>query len=669
MIATRNFPDPILPIWEDFISGKNDAQGMRSKVGDSWRRCRDNSVNPHDSSPHEKIDDSVLAKLLTEKEDLITTAKPIMSNLYEFVSGSGFVVVLADERGRIIELYGDDDTGNNLLTKDFFRGAVWQEKAAGTNAIGTAAIIHSPVQISGAEHYCQKYHGLTCSASPIFDHRQQVIGILDISGVSHMSHLHTLGMAVAAATAITAQLDIRSKNRELAVTNNRLTNIFNTISDGVLMVDIQGILRQINPAAREILGGAEQDFLGVSIERLFSSNTALTRRMITGKEHFADVELLVDNNISKFHCLASGEPVIDEHDKVIGGVIILRPIKQIQNLVNRFSGYRATLQFDDIVGESTEILETKRMAAFAATTSSNILLQGESGTGKEIFAQAIHNRSEQRKGPFVAVNCGIIPRELIGSELFGYAEGAFTGAKREGKPGKFELASGGTLFLDEIGDMPLEQQVALLRVMEDKKVTRIGSNNMIPVNVHFICATNKNLLQQVEKGLFRQDLYYRLNVISITLPPLRNRIRDIPLLFMHYFEKLCTDRKRNIVVAPEVLQALQQYDWPGNVRELQNICERAISLTDSDFLTLAHLPEEIQATMKIGRHLPATSPVAPLNSNVIREQQRKLLREAEQQRMFAMLSKHGGNVSAAARELGIARKTLYRKMQICDPET
>jgi transcriptional regulator of acetoin/glycerol metabolism len=662
MSPANNYKDAVLPAWKNFIDGKNSGDKLRSQVNESWIRCRKNNVNPYNNALHHQLDDAVLNKLLAEKEDLIIIAKPFMANLYEFVRGSGFVVVLANEHGCIMELLGDANTLNNPLTNNFFRGASWQEAEAGTNAIGTVAAIQSPIQISGAEHYCRKHHRLTCSAAPIFDNRRQIIGILDISGASHMTHLHTLGMAVSAAEAIMAQIDVRLKNRELAFSNNRLTNIFNTISDGVLMVDDQGIINQINPVAKEILSGVVQDALGMPIERLFGSKAALARRMLYHKERYEDVELIVDTRKGTLHCFTSGEPLTDEQGKVIGGVIILRPIKQIQNLISRLSGYNATLQFDNIIGESTEILETKRVASLAATTSFNILLQGESGTGKEIFAQAIHNRSEQQNGPFVAVNCGVIPRELIGSELFGYADGAFTGAKSGGKPGKFELASGGTLFLDEIGDMPLEQQVALLRVLEEKKLTRIGSTKAIPVNVRFISATNKNLLHQVENGAFRQDLYYRLNVISITLPPLRNRSKDILLLFTYFLEKLGRDRGRNFVVGPEFIQFLQQYDWPGNVRELQNIVERAISLTETEIITLSDLPSEIYTSPKAAHH-PAPLPSQTLNATAIRKQQRQLMKENEQQHIFAMLSKHGGNVSAAARELEIARKTLYRKMQ------
>ena len=668
MRVTKSLQDAKLHFWQNFVAGRSSIKSVRGDVGESWRRCRDQGVNPYDESLHTRMGEAVLAAMLAEKTELIATAKPVMEELYEFVRGSGFVVVLADETGYIIDLFADEGTLNHPLTKNFFRGASWQENVAGTNAIGTAAIVREPIQISGAEHYCCKHHGLTCSAVPIFDHPGQMVGILDISGPYHLAHLHTLGMVVAAAKAVMLQLDIRSKNRELAATNARLTNMFNTISDGVLIVDDRGIVIQMNPSAKKILACGEQEIVGAAIERLVGNKAVWTRQMLKSKEKYQDIEVMVDTGKRVFHCIASGEPLMDEVGKVSGGIILLRPIKQIQNLVNRFSGYHAKLQFDDIIGESEEMLETKRMASFAATTSSNILLQGESGTGKEIFAQAIHNRSEQREGPFVAVNCGVIPRELIGSELFGYDDGAFTGARREGKPGKFELASGGTLFLDEIGDMPLEQQVALLRVLEEKKVTRIGSNNIVPVDVRFICATNKNILQQVDKGLFRRDLYYRLNVISITLPPLRSRAKDIPSLFRHYFEKICGERGRRFSVEPEFIQALQQYDWPGNVRELQNVVERAISLTDSDSITRVHLPAEILSFTQPQSPAMIFPPPPSISVNDIRKQQKDKLRATEWQRIFSLLSKHGGNISATARELGIARKTLYHKLEIFTQE-
>jgi len=664
MTAINSYQQHILPNWKAFIGGKNQTYGLKPQILESWVRCQEASVNPYNHSTHSRLEVADLQKMLAEKRELIKIAKPIMANLYQFVQGSGFVVVLTDEQGYIMEMFGDEDTLNNPMTNNFFQGASWCEKLVGTNAIGTTLVIQAPIQVSGGEHYCQKHHSLTCSAAPIFDNYGRVIGVLDMSGASATSHVHTLGMVVAATEAIMAQLDIRRKNQELALSNNRLTNIFNTMSDGVLMVDEGGVVNQLNPAAKRILNRTEKEVLGLCIDRIFGGKASLTKQMLLSKEAYEDVEIMVDTKKCTLHCLATAEPLTDEQGTVIGGVIILRPIKQIQNLVNRFSGYCATLQFSDIIGESLEILEVIRVSSLAAVTSSSILLQGESGTGKEIFAQAIHNRSEQRKGPFVALNCGVIPRELVGSELFGYVEGAFTGAIRGGKPGKFELASGGTLFLDEIGDMPLEQQIALLRVLQEKSVIRIGGDKVIPVNVRVICATNRNLSQGVEKGSFRQDLYYRLNVISITIPPLRNRVKDIPLLFKYFLNKIGRDRGCEFCVEPVVMECLERFDWPGNVRELQNVVERAVSLTEAGVITLAHLPMEVYAPQRLV-HSQAQGLLFPaVKDSFGREQRRQLLNGLERQQILMLLSKWGGNISVVARELGVSRNTLYRKMRL-----
>lgn len=658
MVDASGYTDAVLSAWADFIAGESQTHTVNPHIVTSWRRCRQSGVDPYGTAPHHSLDPATLGRRLEEKNELIKVATPFMANLYKFVKGSGFVVVLTDENGYIMEMFGDEDTLQNPMTRDFFPGAGWHEAEAGTNAIGTALMTKEPIQVSGAEHYCRKHHCLTCSSAPILDVDERIIGILDMSGASYSSHLHTLGIVVAAAEAIMAQLRFRRKNQELALINNRLTNFFNAVSDGVVIVDKNKAVIQLNPAAKAMIG---KEALGLPVNRLLEPRAAAKGTPLLIDKPYTEVEMMLDTKDGCRHCLASGEPVFNDQGAITGGIIILRSIKQVQNLVNRFSGYSANLQFRDIVGESVEIHEAIRLATLAATTTANILLQGESGTGKEIFAQAIHNRSPQGSGPFIAVNCGAIPRELIGSELFGYEEGAFTGAKRGGKPGKFELASGGTLFLDEIGDMPLEQQSALLRVIQEKRVTRIGGNNTIPVNVRLICATNKNLMQEVEKGAFRQDLYYRLNVMAITIPPLVNRTADIPLLFRHFLDKIGRDRNCKFAAEPEVIEALKHYHWPGNVRELQNVVERAASFAEDGIIALQHLPAEIVAPLPIARlHLAAVTANVPAN----RAQRQQVAKDSEKHKIISLLNLHAGNVSQVAREMGLSRKTLYNKMRV-----
>jgi len=645
---------------------KSYKYSVRPEILDSWVRCRQAKVNPNDEAIHHRLETASLQVMLRKNKDLITIAKPFMDNLYQIVAGSGFVVALTDVRGYVMEIFGDKDTLTNPMTESFFQGASWSEAEAGTNAIGTTLVTGKPIQVSGSEHYCRKHHCLTCSAAPILDEWGNVLGILDVSGKSAAAHLHTLGMVMAAAEAIMAQLGIRKKNKELSVINNRLTNIFNTMSDGVIMVDNNGVISELNPVAKKILGfgiNKSEDTRGVQVESILGTKNTFVRRMLMCKESCPDTEVLLDINGEVSQFWASGEPVTDEQGIVTGGVIILRPIKRIQNLVNHFNGNYGTLQFSDIIGESKAILEAVRIASLAATSISSVLLQGESGTGKEIFAQAIHNRSERNAGPFIAVNCGAIPRELIGSELFGYADGAFTGAKRGGKPGKFELACEGTLFLDEIGDMPLEQQVALLRVLQERKVNRIGCDKVIPVDVRVICATNKNLLKEVEKGTFRKDLYYRLDVISITIPPLRERSEDIIALFNYFLEKL-DKHGRNFVVTTEVVDRIVHYDWPGNVRELQNVVERIASLTEGQIVNLENLPKEIcNLQAAVTDTEKQASSIHYAESFCGREGRRFMLEEHERQEILEMLFTHRGNVSLTARSMGVSRNTLYRKMK------
>ncbi|MGB9791621.1 MAG: sigma-54-dependent Fis family transcriptional regulator, partial [Thermacetogeniaceae bacterium] len=468
-VANRALTDVALAWMKFGTTGEIDVDAVRPEIAESWKRCYKAGVNPYDGICRDILEASELEKLLEKHKDLIEIARPFMTNLYQFFKGSGYIVMLTDNRGYIIEAFGDDSTLKNAIGLNFIKGANWTEESVGTNAIGTALVLKKPIQVSGPEHYCCKHHPWTCSAAPIFDHEGNVMGILDLSGPSDEAHLHTLGMVVAAVEAIREQMLLRQKNRELTLANNQLRSIIQSMSDGVIAFDARGMVTQVNPAAEQIIGRRGSDLIGRSVKEILGDRSYFIDQLLDEHDSFSEAEVIVDSLGGMIHCLISGKPILDDCGVITGGLIFVRPIEKVQKLVNRFSGAQATFYFKDIIGESAGIKEAIKMAALAASSMSTVLLQGESGTGKELFAQAIHNHSPRRRGPFVAVNCGAIPRELIASELFGYEEGAFTGAKRGGRPGKFELASGGTLFLDEIGEMPLEQQVALLRVLQEKK--------------------------------------------------------------------------------------------------------------------------------------------------------------------------------------------------------
>jgi len=653
--------------WDAFVSsGQIKPQSITPPIAESWIKCANSGVNPANGKGHIVLENAALQALVEKNETIIHTAKPLMKNLYKFFQGSSFVVVLTDANGFILELFGDHDRLQSAQKLNFLPGANWKEEDVGTNAIGTVLSVGTPIQVSGAEHFCRHHHCWTCSAAPIMDEYGHIAAVLDISGPANSSNSHTLGMVVAAAAAITMQLKMQRKNKELTLANKRLTSIFNTMSDGVILIDRTGVIHEVNPVASRMLEKSSQEVVGHSIETILGGKTPHTRRMLSISEPYCDVELMVPHRNGTSHCLISGEPITDEQGNPGGGVIILRPIKQVKSLVNRFSGHFTAFQFSDIIGNSPLIRESIRVASLTATNMSNVLLQGESGTGKELFAQAIHHGSTRRGGPFIALNCGAIPRELIGSELFGYEGGAFTGARREGSPGKFELASGGTLFLDEIGDMPLEHQVALLRVIQDKAVTRIGGNRVIATDVRLICATNKNLALEVERGVFRQDLYYRLNVISITAPTLRERGEDIILLFNYFLEHLGKKQGVKFVVEPEVLAFLPRYHWPGNVRELHNLVERAASLAEGNTISLRHFPPELRSQENLVRPERVADSSRRINVVSLREQTRQQIEQNERKSIVDLLNECGGNISVVAKRLQVARSTIYRKMRSYD---
>jgi len=663
-IAHRALSDIALA-WMKFVTtGELEFETLRPEIAESWQRCYQAGIDPYDGTCYDVLDSSELEFLREKHRDLIEIARPFMTNLYKFFEGSGYNVILTDAQGYILEAFGDEDTLKDAIGLNFIKGANWTEDAVGTNAIGTALLLKMPIQVSGPEHYCRKHHAWTCSATPIFDHNGNVLGILDLSGPSNEAHLHTLGMVVAAGEAIREQMRIRQKNRELTLANSQLSGIIQTMCEGVIAFDARGIIIRLNPASEQIIGRKSRDLVGKPVRDILGNRVHFIDKLLVGRDTFNEVEVMVDSVDGLIHCLVSGKPILDDQGVFTGGVILLRPIERVQKLVNRFSGAQATFRFRDIIGESAGIREAIRMASLAASSMSTVLLQGESGTGKELFAQAIHNRSPRRKGPFVAVNCGAIPRELIASELFGYEGGAFTGAKRGGRPGKFELASGGTLFLDEIGEMPLEQQVALLRVLQERRLTRLGGDKVIPVDVRVICATNKNLLGEVEKGNFRRDLYYRVNVITINIPPLRERPEDIPILFKHFLERISREWGKSFDgVDPEVVEHLKRYRWPGNVRELQNVVERMVSIAEGSRITAEYLPEEIYRPWH-SESCEASSFVQVARIEEEREKRKRMQAERERRRILELLSKHGGNISRVARELGVSRSTIYRKMKI-----
>ena len=624
---------------------------LRNEIAASWKRSLDFSVDPYDGACKDVLERHELSLLLEEKKNIINIARPIMKTLYKSVQGNSFVVVLTSEKGRILEMIGDEEVLQSAQEISFTVGADWSEASVGTNAIGTCLALDKPVQIAGDEHFCQKHHPWFCSSAPIHEYSGSMIGCLNLSCSVERDYKKDQGMVVAAVRAIENQLHRGETQEKLLEAHKHLTAVMSSISEGIMSVDEKGVITHVNAAFGRMFGAHASSLIDENAEEILQEKEQIRKVLKTGQRCLEE-ELRIKKGQKQIHCTFSATPIITRSGKVGGAVLVFREMKQVHQMIHKIAGSQARYRFTDIIGNSSKIKKVIQKGKNVAQSPSTVLVLGESGTGKEMIAQAIHNASDRRDFPFVALNCAAMPRELIQSELFGYREGAFTGASKGGRPGKFELADGGTLFLDEIGDMPLDMQVNLLRVLQENSVVRVGGDHAVPVDVRLIAATNKNLQEEVTKGEFRQDLFYRLNVVSVTIPPLRERGEDIHQLVDYFCDKIAMKLGKQIgIIDDNVYRILEHYHWPGNVRELENVVEYAINMLQESILTADLLPAHLEKIPHpIYREKDAERMIFSLE-----EIEAKAIREA--------IRRNNGKISATATQLGIARNTLYEKIK------
>lgn len=640
-------PPPEKELWNSFIrTGLAEPARVRSAIIESWQRCRNAQVEFNGSKCGNLLSGR---ELETRKGLLWEVSEPIMETLYHCVRGSGSLIVLVDKDGYILASLGDLRALRQAEKLNFGPGAKWTEDSVGTNAIGTALAMGIPLQVTGAEHYSETHHVWTCSATPIRDPEGNILGILDISGPREDAHFHSLGMTVAAVRAIEEHLRLERSHEYYLNVSTHLSTILNSVSEGLITIDNSGAISGINAAAARLLNRHSRDLIGRNIEEVARLDGKL-RGFIEGSRKYSEEELVLKSDRGPVRCIGSANAICGENHANLGAVITFSKMKEVRSSKEGTDLGDTRFMFKDIIGESVVMRETLDKAKRFAKGPSTILILGESGTGKELFAQAIHNASDRRGGPFISVNCGAIPGELIQSELFGYVEGAFTGARRGGCAGKLQLASGGSIFLDEIAEMPLHMQVNLLRVLEERCIVRIGGSRTIPVDVRIIAATNRSLYEEVTRGKFREDLFYRLNVISLFIPPLRERTGDVSLLAQHFVERASLKIGKAVKrIEPALLSALETHNWPGNVRELSNALEYAVNMLQGDDLLLAHLPNYLKRE-RGAKPAPDDADVAPLH--VV---EKKAIQNA--------LVYFDGNISKTANALGIGRNTLYDKMK------
>jgi len=476
-----------------------------------------------------------------------------------------------------------------------------------------------------------------------FNHEQKKILLSKTEAVlSFLQHLSRF---------LAAKVSESEAVERLTILSNELTAIIETIHEGALAIDARGFVTHCNTTAEKLLRLSRDEIIGENLEDFLPGAPAL-KVLETGSEYIEKEEIYQTKDRRNMHFIVSVRPIAGR-DKPEGAVVSFRDISEARRLIYDLSATTMDYTFDDIIGESMVIRQVKEQALKVAGGNSTVLITGESGTGKEIFARAIHQASSREGGPFISINCGAIPETLLESELFGYEGGAFTGARKEGKAGKFELANDGTIFLDEIGEMPLHLQVKLLHVLQNREVERVGGSKKIPVDVRIIAASNRDLENMMQEGNFRKDLYFRLSVIPLHIPPLKERREDIPALVQRCLAKYAPMLNKQFSgVEPDAMKCLLRYNWPGNVRELENAVEYAVNMAGGDMVTHSSLPPRVRTTetesiFKVD---------APLKERV-REYEKMILQE--------YIDRYGNTYEGKndiADKLEISRATLYRKL-------
>ena len=618
---------------------------VREEISRSWLKCREIGLNPFSKNSPPTLSKGKLLNLLKNNRHLIEISKPVMDMIEISVKGTGFIITLTQEHGYVLVVRGDRDIMKMARENYYLPGCLRTNEHAGTNAIGLCLTECKPIQLTGAEHYKVQHHNWTCSSAPIYDSYKQLIGAITLSGRSSSRHKHTLALVTEAADTIQSQLRERDLIEEKNRLNLMLTSIFNSISDGVISVDNYLNITNINSSAARMLDTDAESVVGRQLEEVVHPDDPLIRAL-KAKKYLAGIETSFLSPSGQKNYMCRVDPIRNASGEVLGTIITMAEKRHMINIAKRLGGNYSKYEFNDIKGNSPTFQRQIELAKIAAQTNSKILIVGESGTGKELFAQAIHSCSNRKKEPFVAISCAAIPRDLIESELFGYQGGAFTGARREGMVGKFELAHKGTLFFDEIDGLPLELQAKLLRVLQQNEIMRLGDTRCIPVDVRIIAASGTDLLTEVENGNFREDLYYRLNVVEIVIPPLRERIEDIELLIDHILTRQCQEMGiERPAISDEVLEAMKAYQWPGNVRELENCVERMLLVSQGNTIRTSDLP------------LKPRKREARIENGVL------TFRQGYKDMIEGALEQCGGNISMAAKKLNIARSTFYRKMK------
>jgi sigma-54 dependent transcriptional regulator, acetoin dehydrogenase operon transcriptional activator AcoR len=580
---------------------------------------------------------------------LLLRSQPVMENLYHEICGTSSMVLLADSAGVILHSIGDPDFVDQAQKVYLKPGGIWSEGVNGTNAIGTALEEQTAVHVHSSEHFIDKNRFLSCSATPIFDPRGAILGALDVSGDYRGHQQHTMALVRLSAQIIENQMFAPEFPNDIVVCFHLKPEFIGTLYEGIAVFSPQGDCIAANRSALLQFGLDRFRMMGHRFDSLFRLSLPKLLEQ-DSYQHHPVLKLQLQSGAEVYGRVwpgASDSPVVFLPSAATAAkenrTISIQAGKQ--TLLNELELGDRRMQ--GLIGKALKVVGH----------DIPIMIEGESGTGKELLARALHMAGPRKDGPFVPVNCASIPEGLIESELFGYQEGAFTGAKRKGHMGKIREADKGTLFLDEIGEMPLQLQARLLRVLQDRMVAPLGGTGSFRVELSVVCATNRRIRDAVAAGTFREDLYYRLNGLLLTLPSLKER-EDRVLLARKILVDLAGEQ-RIVGISPAVLQIFENHPWPGNIRQMHNVLRTALALLgEGHEITVDELSEDFieQAGCESGAGNQCEGFTVGKGGNA-------LLADVEARLISSTLDRTGGNIAAAARMMGIGRNTLYRKLR------
>ncbi len=639
-----------------------------STIDMSWGRCVNQfKLDPSRLYTPMVVDHDRLKERQAQHEELVEIARAEMDSLYEQIAGSGYALLLTDASGVILCEKIDPALKQMFRSAGLTVGADWSEQHEGTNGIGTCIAEARPVTIYRDDHFRVRHIGLSCSGAPIRDSNGQVVAVLDASSADarapRASQMHTMALVNISAHLIEKCLFLRRHRHQSVLRFHHRPELVNLLHDGALALVEDGTVIAADVTAAKLLGVDDRREL---------TGRPLREILDTGMRELGAMEHALRNALWQVRDVRHGRRYFasltrgGHHHETAAPPMPARDTRVVVE-VAAVAAPSGPMTLEDVAGEDPQMLRNIRSAHRIARSQVSILIRGPTGSGKEAFAKALHLASDRAGKAFVAVNCAAIPESLIESELFGYKSGAFTGARKEGMRGKILQADGGTLFLDEIGDMPLLLQTRLLRVLEEREVVQLGSETPIAADLRVVSASHRNLLEMIAQDSFREDLYYRLNGITLELPSLAQRC-DKERLIRQIIA--CETRDgRPVAVEIDAFQQLLRYQWPGNIRELRNVIRTALAICEGGLVCLADLPREIRdwtppgATATLPAPAIAAAAIAGTAAPAQDSDGSTPLEAAERTALLTTIERNRWNMSSAAQQLGISRNTLYRKIK------